>query len=282
MRSTILSFASGLLLVAAAAMSSSCCQSAQEPKPINIAVFAEHIQVAARQSGLTLREAGQKFRDLGYEGVDVDMNISQEDMDVLDELGFAHAAVHAHILFSDGEQEELSQKCIDFMVKNHFDKVLLVPGFFVDQPTDEEWDIIISRASVFAKKAAEAGIDVMLEDYDNKRSPTYNVARLDKMFKAIPDLNFVYDSGNFCFAGEGVLVALDHFKPMVHHVHLKDRIAYRDLSPVAVGGGILPITEIVNRLQASGYEGWFTVEQFGSPRMLEDAEYSIKTLKGLH
>lgn len=42
------------------------------------------------------------------------------------------------------------------------------------------------------------------------------------------------------------------------------------------------MTEIVRHLQKGGYDGWFTVEHFSSRRMLEDAEYSIKTLRGEH
>lgn len=271
-----------IIAATAATLLSSCSQKVQEPEPIKISIFSEHIQSAARQGNVSFREAASRFRELGYQGVDMDFKISTEDMAVLDELGFEHAAVHAHIYFSENEQEELSQQCIDFMVDNHFDKVLLVPGFLTEEAEEEEWDIIINRTAAFAEKAAKAGIDVMLEDYDSKLSPTYNITRLDKMFAAVPNLNFVYDSGNFGFAGEPVLVALDHFMPRIHHVHLKDRLAYRDNASPAVGGGILPMTEIVRRLQANGYDGWFTVEHFSSRRMLEDAEYSIKTLRGEH
>lgn len=271
------------ILMTAAAMSfGACCQKAEEPEPIKIAIFSEHIQSAARQGQISFREAAQKFRDLGFQGVDVDVKLSEENMAILDELGFEHAATHAHIYFSDNEQEESAQQCIDFMTNHHFDKVLLVPGFLTEQETEEEWNTIINRTAAFAKKAAAAGIDVMLEDYDNKMSPTFNTTRLDKMFAAIPELNFVYDSGNFAYAGDAVLPALEHFKSRVHHVHLKDRLAYRDLASPAVGGGILPMMEMVRRLQEYGYDGWFTVEHFSSRRMLEDAEYSIKTLRGEH
>lgn len=153
-----------IILATFAIALSSCCRKAQEQEPIKISIFAEHIQSAARQGDMSFRDAALKFRELGFEGVDVDFRISPEDMAVLDELGFEHAAVHAHIYFSNDSQEKDAQQCIDFMVNNHFDKVLLVPGFLTEEAKDEEWDAIISRTAGFAQKAAQAGIDVMLED----------------------------------------------------------------------------------------------------------------------
>ena len=37
------------------------------------------------------------------------------------------------------------------------------------------------------------------------------------------------------------------------------------------GNGCIPIAELVRSLLDSGYNGWFTVEQYGSRQMLEDS-----------
>ena len=277
------SIISKIALSAAAALALQACgPKADEPQPLKISIFGEHIESIAHQQHISFKEAAQKVYDMGYRGVDVSNTIKPENMKILDEIGFEHAAIHAHVYFSDGEQEELAAQTISFMVENHFEKVLLVPGFLSDQPTDEEWETIIQRTAEFTKKAKAAGLDVCLEDYDHRNSPTYNTTRLDKMFERLPELNFVFDSGNFAFAGDAILPALEHFMPRVHHAHLKDRLAYGDahLPATAVGGGILPIREAVKRLVENGYDGWFTVEFFGSRRTLEDAEFSIRTLRG--
>jgi len=43
--------------------------------------------------------------------------------------------------------------------------------------------------------------------------------------------------------------------------------------------GIVPVKEVVDKLLESGYDGWFTVEQYGSAQMLEDAAVSIRNVR---
>lgn len=43
----------------------------------------------------------------------------------------------------------------------------------------------------------------------------------------------------------------------------------------------IPIAQIVDDLVRSGYDGWFTVEQFGSKNMLKDSETSYANVKAM-
>ena len=43
---------------------------------------------------------------------------------------------------------------------------------------------------------------------------------------------------------------------------------------VPAGEGCIPIKEIVELLKKDGYEGWYTVEQYGSRSMLQDSRTS--------
>ena len=47
---------------------------------------------------------------------------------------------------------------------------------------------------------------------------------MKRIFSAVPDMDFVYDPGNFSYAGDAVLVVLDHIMPKIH-AHLKDRLS---------------------------------------------------------
>ena len=104
-------------------------------------------------------------------------------------------------------------------------------------------------------------------------------AALDRLFAASAKLGHAFDTGNYLYCGEDVLPALEHFRDRIGHVHLKDRRAKSDAASVPVGAGIVPVDEVVAKLLESGYDGWFTVEQYGSAQMLEDAAVSIRNVR---
>ena len=113
---------------------------------------------------------------------------------------------------------------------------------------------------------------MLVEDFDNRRSLCYNAELLDTLFTVSPTLGLVFDTGNFLFCGQDVEECLVHFRDKVGHVHLKDRVSPSDMTCTPAGTGCIPIAKIVASLDSSGYEGWFTVEQFGSRDMLSDSK----------
>lgn len=46
-----------------------------------------------------------------------------------------------------------------------------------------------------------------------------------------------------------------------------------------IGTGIVPLKEVIRELLNSGYKGWFTVEHFGSPSMLEYTTQSVANIQ---
>ena len=246
---------------------------------MRVSIFSDHIANIARQQGISFREAAVKVHDLGYTGVDVWVTIDPAEQAILDEVGFAHASAIAEIDFTRGEMSEQAQQAIDFMRNNHYDKALLVPGLMPEGATEALYNQVCYRTEAFAHEAAIAGVEVMIEDYDNPRSPCFNTEAIDRLFSRAPSLNHVFDTGNYSFAGEDVMTALRHFQPRIHHVHLKDRKALRDYASPAVGTGIVPMQEVIVSLLASGYKGWFCVEHFGAPDMLQYATTSIQTVR---
>lgn len=247
-----------------------------------ISIFSDHIAVIARQQKISFREAAQKVYDMGYRGVDVWYTIDPEQQAILDEIGFKHASSISEIDFATGEHSEEVRKSIDFMIANGYDKVLLVPGLLPENASQELINTVNYRTEAYAHACRMAGFEVMIEDYDNPRSPCFNVAALDKLFAAAPSLNHVFDTGNYCYAGDDVLMAMNHFLDRIHHVHLKDRKALKDLSSPAVGTGIVPMQEVIVGLLAKGYDGWFTVEHFGAPDMAKYAQTSIETVNAAY
>ena len=231
----------------------SCRQPA--PEQPRISIFADHIVTAAQQEGISFAEAAARFREMGYAGVDVSTNIDPAMLQTLDSLGFAHACAIIWIDLVAGPGEAEEEGALDFMRRTGWDKLLLVPGFLPEDAGDEVRDAAIARVAAFAEKA------------------------LDRLFAASAKLGHAFDTGNYLYCGEDVLPALEHFRDRIGHVHLKDRRAKSDAASVPVGAGIVPVEEVVAKLLESGYDGWFTVEQYGSAQMLEDAAVSIRNVR---
>lgn len=248
----------------------------------HISIFSDHIAVIARQQNITFREAAQMVRNMGYTGVDVWYTIDPAQQQILDEVGFRHASSISEINFATGEHAEEVKRSIDFMKEHGYDKVLLVPGLLPEGAPQALVDEVNYRTEAYAHACRMAGFEVMIEDYDNPRSPCYNMAALDELFAVAPSLNHAFDTGNYLFAGDDVLEAMQHFQSRIHHVHLKDRKAMKDYASPAVGTGIVPMREVIVGLLTQGYQGWFTVEHFGAPDMLAYAQTSIQTVNAAY
>lgn len=267
------------IIMALTLLAAVSCNTVKEEQ--HYSLFFDHIRDMAVQEGISLREAATKVKELGYEGTDINVAISAEELAILDELGFQYPCVICNIDFSDGEFPEKVQQALDFVTARHIDKLLLIPGFYDGEITAEQWTELEGRMQAFAVKMAQVGCSVLLEDFDNDRSPCSNIAELERIFAHVPELGHVFDSGNWLFSGEDATVALEKFLPRVKHVHLKDRVAADDMSCPATGGGVIPIKEIISTLQQNGYDGWYSVEFYGSRQMLADAQKSIEFLRGL-
>lgn len=263
-------------LLAMALLAAVACGKTNED---HYSLFFDHIRDMASQEGISIKEAATKVRELGYEGTDINVAISPDDLAVLDELGFQYPCVICNIDFSDGEFPDKVQQALDFVSARQITKLLLIPGFYDGEISEEQWAELEGRMQSFARAMAEVGCSVLLEDFDNDRSPCSNIAELEHIFNDVPELGHVFDSGNWLFSGEDALVALDKFLPRVKHVHLKDRVAADDMSCPATGGGVIPMNEILSTLKQNGYDGWYSVEFYGSKQMLKDAEKSIEFLR---
>ena len=255
---------------------------ARKPITPRVSIFADHIYEIAHQEKISFREAAQRVKALGYTGIDVGIRINPEDMQVLDELGFEHASAIAHIDYSKGNQTEMENQTLSFMKQHGFPRVLVVPGLLPEQGSEQLLEVVLRSMDLFSRKAYKEELEIMIEDYDNPRSPCYNTEALDRMFKAAKRLGHTFDTGNYLYCGEDVLQALKHFRKRVKHVHLKDRVALRDGKSPAVGTGLVPLNDVIFQLVRHGYKGWFCVEHYGSPHMLQDAETSIRNVLSVY
>lgn len=250
----------------------SCSHDTPEPK---ISIFSQHIESIAKQENISFAQAATLVKAMGYEGVDMKEKTSEEQIRILDSLGFEHASAITYIYFTDGDKTEECRESIAWLKSHGYDRTLLVPGFLKEDFTAGDLEIVGQRIAAYAEMAAQEGILIMLEDYDSWDSPCLNIDRLTTLFSASDRLGHVMDTGNYLFSGDDCLEALDKFGGRVGHVHLKDRVSTENMSCPPVGTGCIPVKEVITRLVKSGYDGWLTVEQFGSKNMLEDSQTSF-------
>ena len=267
-------------VLAVFALGAISCHSPEKKLP-KISIFCDHIESIVRQQGISFAEAAAALKEAGYQGADIRVFQRPEEIRILDSLGFEHACAITDIDYSKGEQKELEDATLAFMEEKGFDRLLLVPGLVPADFTDADKNAERQRIAAFAARVAAKGYTIMVEDYDNNRSLCYNAERIDSLFAVSRDLELVFDTGNFLFAGEDAMEQFTHFRNRIAHVHLKDRTAPDDMACVPAGEGCIPIAEIVRQLLADGYDGWLTVEQYGSRNMLEDSKTAIRNVSAL-
>lgn len=247
----------------------------QEPK---ISVFCNHIESVARQENMPFADAAKIVREIGYTAADVYVTQNPEELDILDQLGFQHDCCIAEISFTTGDQEEAVKQAFDFMVKRNYNKVMLVPGHMPDNATPDDLADCLMRCANFIARAKALGIETVFEDFDNRRSPTKDIAGIKKFFDYCPDAKHAFDTGNYAFSGDDCLRAFAMFKDKITHVHLKDRVSKEDLKCPPVGTGCMPIEAVIKLMLYSGYDGWFVAEMFGNRTMLESLKTSYTNI----
>jgi sugar phosphate isomerase/epimerase len=233
----------------------------QQP-PLKLSIFSNHIEDIARQEKIPFALAAAKVRALGIDGIAVFHPMSAENLAEVRRQGFAVSCVIGWTRFENGYNEALCEALISCAVANDCAQVMLVPGFYPSRAEDLKLrSSIIQSTARFAQAAAAAGLETLVEDFDDEKSPTCGFARTKNFLDAVPALGFVYDTGNFNGPGE---IAESGVKLLrrVRHFHLKDRPEGDPRGSCAVGAGEIPVAEIISSALDAGYGGWFTIEHF--------------------
>ena len=243
-------------------------------------IFLAHVKDAARQRGGELKEYLHMTRQLGYEGLECDYSDLEQDP-----AGFAAMLLEADLQIASVPQWFDFQKGVDpaqirTVVKNVAaaggKKILAIPGF-LDEQYPKGLEDMAEGLKILCQVAAEYGIKVSLEDFDNIQSPCATAEGLDWFFRQVPELGFNLDTGNFLYAEEDVLAATHRFADRLTHIHLKDRretavyegqqpqysIKGRPMYSCPVGQGDIPMKELLAMAEAAGYEAFCSVEHYG-------------------
>ncbi|MDA3960093.1 MAG: sugar phosphate isomerase/epimerase [Planctomycetota bacterium] len=121
--------------------------------------------------------------------------------------------------------------------------------------------------------SAETGIDSLIELHDNSICPTASAAMRILEGLDPSHVGVIYDPGNFPSEGfESLPMTVDLLGPYLRHVHVKNmRIVTGEPGPkgvawrgekCALAEGVIDWAQLVSWLSASGYQGWYSLENF--------------------
>lgn len=130
-----------------------------------------------------------------------------------------------------------------------------------------------------AELAAAYGMTVCIEDFGVTPHFTASVHHCLEVIKHArhPALRLNFDNGNVLLADEDPLEALELFRPLIAHVHIKD-FARRDPADSSsrlcsrqgalykncpLGAGVAAVSACIQRLQACGCQAWLSAEIVG-------------------
>ncbi len=258
---------------------------------MKISVFFVYVLRTASELNISIKDALKKMKEIGYDMVEFDiteLKIYPNALSESREVGLLVSNVYGECE-SESEVYELLDKakeclspCAMVLPKqkfhaNTFDE--LEGSKYV-----QDFVNVLKKGVVYAQKL---GINLTLECYGNENIAS-KMNSLSYLFDKVDGLKHTYDSGNFYLNGEDGLVALEKFKDITVHVHLKD---YLSKSPInsdfsasqiasAVGYGAGKIKEILVKLNEIGYSGAFTVEYLGVENTYSVVKKSIEWLKG--
>ena len=244
------------------------------------AIFLAHIKDAARQAGEPLEVYLKKARELGFKGLECDYADLQNDPSafaaMLAEADLQIASVPQWFDFQKGVDPAQIRAVVKNVAAAGGKKILAIPGF-LDEKYPDALENMVKGLKLLCQAAAEYGIQVSLEDFDNIQSPCATMEGLAWFFEQVPELGFNLDTGNFLYAEQDVLEATRRFGDRITHIHLKDRretpvyagqqpqhsIKGRPMYSCPVGQGNIPIKELLAMAEKAGYRGFCSAEHYG-------------------
>ena len=257
-----------------------------------------------RNEAKSLSEVFDRFMPMGLSYVDVSSGDARckGEPTVLAELlkgkGVSVASVFHLFAFDDIGKTELESlketSKRQFELCRVFDAKLYMPVPVVNFPHKDQQAFLDARKR-FAEYLHDAviqgkqyGVQTVIENFSDRKNPNATIEDIAYLLKEVPDLKYALDCGNFWFGGDDVLTATDLFLDKTVHVHLKDlvetptgrlKICGRRGESVPIGKGEIPTKAVLQKLQASGYEGGLTVEINHNENLMAEIGLSLKNIK---
>ena len=262
-----------------------------------IATFYDHIVDISRQENMFVVDALKLARELGVEAVEASANniLGRED-EFGQEIAMADMEISAIPAYFHFERDtDVKRQAAPILEAAQFlgaPRLLVIPGFWEEGASPQEREAqtaqMVGCVEELAGLALDYGVSLVMEEYDNELSPIATMEGVRRLLDGCPTLSCAFDTGNFRFANQAVGDAYQLLRDRIGHVHLKDRSYTQrngegaktaldgvNLYPAPVGGGDLPLEDILAQLKRDGYDGIYTIEHYGANHALEYLKDSV-------
>lgn len=263
-----------------------------------ISAFLSHYIAAAKQTGVSLEDIAKTCINNGLIGIDVTLGQiregATEQVNFLKSCGMTVCGLPAHTDFIHDPSKALAEEIVETACNLGAKTIMAIPGFFKEGDNHEKArETSLAPIEYLCKLAKEKNIFVGVESYDDFNSAIVGEEAVSWYLEKIPELHCIFDTGNYEFWGDDTLSTYKKQKKRItHHFHCHD-VALKPQSnengrlkkdgtrdyPSAVGRGIIPIGEIISDISQNGFDGIYTIENFGSQNALDDLLFSAKFIK---
>jgi len=259
LRKFLPAIAAGILLAGCCCTGSCPFKSAKEP---NISVFAKFVTQTAKERNVSLAEAADMLYDLGIRGFDIDPANTNLDVLCATKLKPINFYFFPNMFAADNGAADR-----DFAIaqadKYGVPRIMVVPPNFTKGGDQEkEFARILASMKSFVAEAKKHGVTITVEDFGGTGNCCSYAKYLKRFLDEIPDIRFALDTGNLYYAsrGESIIDMMNYAKGRIGHVHIKDQTKEnsRTYATLALGG--VPNEQIIKTVNASGYDGWYTLE----------------------
>ncbi|MEV0845637.1 sugar phosphate isomerase/epimerase family protein [Streptomyces sp. NPDC049954] len=136
--------------------------------------------------------------------------------------------------------------------------VRVFPGGGTEQSEEEADATAARRLGVGAEYAAELGVRILLETHDSHRTGAAATRVLGTV--GHKSTGALWDVMHTWLGGEQPADSYLALAPYLGYVQVKDIASAQDTTPLALGAGVLPLTEVVETLTREGWDGWLCWE----------------------
>jgi sugar phosphate isomerase/epimerase len=221
-------------------------------RPVIISILQYQDEIAA--GTLTVFDLIGKVVSFGVDGIELRRepwgNYQAEVAQVREQLEahgkFATYATFSTLFSPDGDAQKLLLHDIDTARALGSPLLRLFPGAAPEDRSDPAWNL----AKEAVRYAASLGIMLALENFG--KAPGATVREIAAILDAIPHpaLQTNIDIGNYAANGEDVVAAIQTVGGRAIYAHLKDKLGGKSDATTHLGGGDMPMHEIMTALEA--------------------------------
>ncbi|MER5749807.1 sugar phosphate isomerase/epimerase family protein [Streptomyces sp. NPDC002088] len=136
--------------------------------------------------------------------------------------------------------------------------VRVFPGGAAEQSPEDADATAARRLGTAAEYAGDLGVRILLETHDSHRTGAAAIRILGPVGHR--QVGALWDVMHTWLGGEQPSETYAALAPYLGYVQVKDIASADDTTPLALGAGVLPLTECVEVLSRHGWDGWLCWE----------------------